>query len=291
MVGIVTDAPRASSSLLLVLGSKTPFPLEPMSSPATPGRVAAWGLALYTLTRIIGVVFASASMASAVGQAIAAEWGAGRLGVTWSDPHEKLPTTRQIARRALLGAACGVGAAAALVIFAAATRAALVEKIDGSTPWSLVALGLVTAALMAMRDELLLHGITLRALAPLRSPVARSLACGVTSAAAALGDPTATWRLAMVHFLVGTALGALWVRDRGAWMAWGAHAAWLFVVGTVFGGGVAQTRVADTPWGGSDAGILGGSAAVLVLVPITLVALSLVRRDGSRVGSRASDGG
>ena len=86
-----------------------------MSSPATPGRVAAWGLALFTLTRIIGVVFASASMAATVGQAIAAEWGAGRLHVTWSDPHEKLPSTGQIARRALLGAACGIGAALLLV--------------------------------------------------------------------------------------------------------------------------------------------------------------------------------
>ncbi len=250
-------------------------------------RTAAWGLAIYTATRVVAVVLASASMASAVAQAIAAEWGAGRLGVTWSDAHAPPPSSGKMARRAVIGAAAGAIAAAVLLALAAATGAALVEKTEGALPWSLVAVGLVTAGLNAMRDELILHGVTLRALSSVASPLARSLACGVTSAAAALGEPSANVQAVLAHLLLGIALGSLWVRDRGAWMAWGAHTAWLFVVGTLFGGGLADTRVASSSWGGGNAGILGGTAAVVALAPIAIVALSLVRR----VGSTPKDGG
>lgn len=250
-------------------------------------RTAAWGLAIYAATRVIAIVLASASMASSVAQAIAAEWGAGRVGVTWSDAHAPPPSSGQMARRAAIGAAAGAIAAALLLSFAWATRAALVETAQGPLPWSLLVVGLITAALNAMRDELVLHGVTLRALASVSSPVARSLACGVTSAAAALGEPTATVPMAVASLLFGTALGSLWVRDRGAWMPWGAHTAWLFVVGTVFGGGYADTRVASSSWGGANAGILGGTAAVVALAPIAIVALYLVRR----VGSKPQDGG
>lgn len=253
-------------------------PAESRDATRTAARTAAWGLAIYLLTRIIGVVFASASMATAVGQAIAAEWGAGRVGVAWSDPHERLPTAGQMARRAVIGAAIGAAAAGVVALFAWATRAVLVEKVDGPVAGSLVAVGLVTAALTAMRDELILHGITLRAISSVGSPVARALACGVTSAAAALGDVGPTPRTVVSHFLLGTVFGALWVRDRGAWMPWGAHAAWLFVSGTLLGGGVAEMRVATSSWGGNDAGILGGTAAILALAPVAMAALAFARR-------------
>lgn len=246
-------------------------------------RTAAWGLALYTATRIIAMVAASASMASAVAQAVAAEYGAGRLGVAWSDPLQPLPTGAQMARRAGIGAALGAAAAVALAIVASVTRAAIFEKPE-ATSVSLVGVGLVTAALTAMRDELVLHGVLLRALTSVESAVARALACGVTSAASALGDPSTTPRLAVAHFLLGTALGTLWIRDRGAWMAWGAHLAFLFVTGTVLGGGAFSMKNAANAWGGADAGILGGTVALVVLAPIAILALSRVRR--AKLGGR-----
>lgn len=250
-------------------------------------RTAAMGLGVYGAARILGIVFASASMASSVGQAIVAEWGAGRLGVTWSDAHAPPPSTGRMAKRALVGA--GIGAATAMVVVALAwaTRGALVEATAGGVPWSLVVVGLVTSGLHAMRDELVLHGITLRALTSVGSPVARALACGLTSAGAALGDPSATPRSVAVQLLLGVVLGALWVKDRGAWMAWGAHTAWLFVIGTLLGGGIADMRVATSSWGGGDAGITGGTAALIALAPLAIVALALVRQ----VGSRPHDGG
>lgn len=268
--------------------SDTPrTPAESRAETAAAVRTAAWGLAIYTATRFIAIALASASMASSVAQAIAAEWGAGRLGVTWSDAHAPPPSSGRMARRAAIGAGVGAVAAAVVLVFGWATRAALIERTQGSLSWSLVAVGLVTAALDAMRDELVLHGVTLRALVSVESPIARSLACGVTSAAAALGDPTSTIATALAAFAFGTLLGTLWVRDRGAWMAWGAHAAWRFVIGTLFGGALTELRVASSSWGGGNAGIVGGTAAVVALAPIAIVALSLVRR----VGSKPRDGG
>jgi hypothetical protein len=252
-------------------------PAESRDATAIAARTAAWGLAIYSATRLLSVALASASMAAAVAQAIAAEWGAGRLGVTWSDPHDPLPTPVTMARRAAVGAAYGAGLALLLAVFAAATGAVHLERA-ASTPISLIAIGLVTSALLAIRDEIVLHGITLRALVSVPSPIARALACGVTSAAAALGEPTATPRAAIASFLLGTAFGSLWIRDRGAWMAWGAHTAWLFVTGSLLGGGVAEMRTATSSWGGADAGILGGTAAIVALAPFTLLALSMVRK-------------
>lgn len=253
-------------------------------------RTAAWGLVIYTATRFIGMVAASASMAAAVAQAVAAEYGAGRLGVSWSDPLQPLPTTGQMIRRASTGTAYGAGAALVLALIAATTRAAIFEKPE-ATSWSIIAVGLVTAGLTAMRDELLLHGVTLRALSSVESPIARALACGVTSAAAALGEPATTPRLAIAHFLFGTALGTLWLRDRGAWMPWGAHLGFLFVTGTVLGGGAVQMKNAATAWGGAEAGIFGGTVALVALAPIAVLALSLVRGLGRRNSPESKDSG
>lgn len=253
-------------------------------------RTAAWGLAIYTATRLIGIVAASTSMAAAVAQAVAAEYGAGRLGVAWSDPLQPLPNARQMARRGSTGAALGAAAALVLALLAWTTRAAIFEKPD-ATSWSIIAVGLVTAGLTAMRDELLLHGVTLRALSSVESPIARALACGVSSAAAALGEPAATPQLAAVHFLVGTALGTLWIRDRGAWMPWGAHLGFLFVTGTVLGGGAVHMKNAANAWGGAEAGILGGMVAVSALGPIALLALSRIRRLGRRNSPESKDSG
>jgi hypothetical protein len=253
-------------------------------------RTAAWGLAIYTATRLIGLVAASTSMAAAVAQAVAAEYGAGRLGVAWSDPLQPLPTAGQMTRRASIGAAFGAGAAAVLVIVAWATRAAIFEKVE-STSWSLIAVGLVTAGLTAMRDELLLHGVTLRALDSVESPIARALACGVTSAAASLGGPSTTPRLAGAQFLLGTAFGTLWLRDRGAWMPWGAHLAFLFVTGTVLGSAALGMKNAVNAWGGADAGVLGGTVALVALAPIAFAALARVRGLPQRNSPESKDSG
>jgi hypothetical protein len=165
-----------------------------------------------------------------------------------------------------------VVAAVVVVTFLATTRAILLDRTSGAASATVV--GLVSAGLFAMRDELLLHGLVLRALITVESPVARVLACGLTSAAAAFGDSaTATPSAVAMQGLLGIVFGALWVRDRGAWVAWGAHTAWLFATGALLQGGVSEAHVAMNPWGGAEVGPFGGHAAVVALLPLALGAL------------------
>ncbi|MDB4933958.1 MAG: hypothetical protein JWP87_930 [Labilithrix sp.] len=246
---------------------------ESRAAAASAWRVAVWGIAIYAAGRIAALLLQSMSLPAAVAQALIAEWGVGRLGVAWSDPTQPLPTGGAIARRAGMGAVVGVVAAVIVVGFLATTRAVILERTEPALGMIIVAL--VTAGLYAMRDELLLHGLVVRALVTVESPVLKVLACGLTSAAAAYGEVGATAPSAVVaQGLLGIVFGSLWVRDRGAWPAWGAHTAWLFATSALMQGGIFEARVASTSWGGADAGPLGGTAAVIALAPLAAGALA-----------------
>ncbi len=234
--------------------------------------VAAWGLVLAVGCRAIEIFLEAQSLAGAVGQAVLVEWGASRLGVGWSDPSVPGMTSGVIARRAIIGAGIGLGAAALVFVTLLATHGVRIEPA-AHVEASILGIGLVTAALHAWRDELLLHGIALRALGTSVSPLGRVLACGVTSAGAALGRSDATPRSVFVAALLGVVFGALWVRDRGAWQPWAAHAGFRWTVGTILSGGVVHSRLADDAWAGGNAGWLGGTAAVVALTPLAVGAL------------------
>jgi hypothetical protein len=248
-------------------------PAESRAAAASAWRVAFWGVGIYAAARIGALLLQSMSMPAAVAQAVIAEWGTGRLGVSWSDPAQPVPTTGIIARRAGIGAAVGVIAAAVVVGFLATTRAVILER---STPAvSAIIVALVTAGFYAMRDELLLHGLVVRALVTVESPILKVLACGLTSAAAAYGELGVVAPLPIaVQGLLGIVFGALWVRDRGAWPAWGAHTAWLFATSFLMQGGIFEARVFAGTWGGGDYGPLGGTAAVVALLPLAAGALA-----------------
>lgn len=245
-----------------------------------------WGLVMFTGCRLIEIFLEAQSMAAAVGQAVLVEWGSSRLGVVWSPPSTEnggAMTTAIIARRVALGAAVGLGAAAALFGVLAMSRGAAIEGV-ASVEASVLVIGIATAALTAWRDELLLHGVMLRALeagsgnakAEARAPVSgivKVLACGITSAGAALGQSDATSRTVFSAALLGILYGALWVRDRGAWQPWAAHAGFRFATGTLLSGGIVHARLANDAWAGGSAGILGGTAATIALVPVAVVAL------------------
>jgi len=247
-------------------------PAESRAAASSAWKIAGWGIAIYAATRLGAVIMENASLLSAVGQAVAAEWGVGRLGVAWSDPTAPVPETSAIARRAGLGVLVGVVAAVVVVGFLATTRAVVLDRT--SPVLSTVAVALVTAGLYAMRDELLLHGLVLRTMVTVEAPLPKVLACGLTSAAAAYGElgvfaPSAI----AVQGLLGLVFGALWVRDRGAWPAWGAHTAWLFATSALMQGGIFEAHVAANRWGGAELGPLGGQAALLALLPLAAGAL------------------
>jgi hypothetical protein len=175
-------------------------------------------------------------------------------------------------RRIGIGAAIGAGLALLVFLFPLATHSLTVERV-ASVELSVLGIGLLTAALHAWRDELIQHGVLLRALPESAAAPLRVIACGVVSAGAALGRPDATARTVFVALLLGAVAGALWVNDRGAWQPWAANTATRFTIGTLLSGGIVHVRLAEDAWTGGSAGLLGGTAATLALAPAGMAAV------------------
>jgi hypothetical protein len=257
----------------------------------TPIEVVLSGLAMFVACRVLYLVLQAQSTAAAVAQAIVVEWGCSRIGVSWSAEGETV-TAGRLARRAGVGVLVGVLLGAAVFGILAVSGGAtfsVVPRLEASV----FALGAIGAALAAWRDELLFHGVTLRALTTRSSsegtgPVGRILACAATSAGAALGRSDATAASVIAALLLGAVAGALWVRDGGAWQPWAATTTFQFVTGTLLSGGLLQSRVATGAWAGSS-GLAGGQAAVVALAPFAVLALGLTWRT-SRTRSQPPGG-
>lgn len=239
-------------------------------------RTAGWGLAIAAGTRIIAAVLSSASLAALVAEAVLVEYGTTQLGVAWSEERRD----PKAAQRAGAGAVIGVALAVCALLLFLATRSAVVRRAQ-APELSAIGIGLVSAILIALRDELLFHGLVLRIVRDVGSPLLRALACGLTSAGASLGEPSASGGEAAARFVFGTLLGALWLRDRGAWLPVSAHAVFLFVTGPLFHGGLVEVDLAVGAWTGARANLLGGFGAALALVPFAAFAVYLVSRPRS----------
>lgn len=203
-------------------------------------KVVGWGLVFWAGVQLAAAVFSRNATAAVAVQAALAEWGAGRIAIAWSDPGAPAPSWNAIGARAGRGAAIGVLAAALVVgVALLAHRASL-----ASSPPSvgLLAVGLVVALLGAVRDELLLRGVVLRATHGLLPTWAALLVCGGAAAAARFGVEGALGLVLAGEAIKGVVLGAIWVKDRGAWMAVAANTAWTWTIGSVVGGGLLDVR-------------------------------------------------
>ncbi len=244
----------------------------PAAAPAKDGNnIVGWGLAVYGATLLAGAYLSQNATGAAAVQAVIAEFGAGRLAISWSDPASTDPSAREITIRAVRGAAMGFAVAILVIAFATLGGAAAIVTGHGSIPQVLV--GLLLACLFAVRDELLLRGLVIRAFANrLRSPLVL-VVCGLAAAAARYGGANCTLLLAVSSGAAGVAFGALWLRDRGAWMAWGAHVAWVWATETLTHDGLIDVRSKLGAWGGGDAGLEGGYAGAFVLLLVAVCAL------------------
>jgi hypothetical protein len=235
---------------------------DPTAAPTLKdaAKVAGWGLVFWGGAQFAATVFERNATAAVAVQAGLAEWGAGRLGIAWSDPLAPIPTWQQIARRAGLGAALGGGVACLVVVSALATRSA--EIAERSLGPGLLAIGLVVSLLTAARDELLLRGIVLRATRGLLPWWVSLLACGAGAAAARFGLEGVLGVGLLVEALRGVALGSLWLADRGAWMAVGANAAWSWTLGAIVRGGLVDVRFAVEGDASPAALVVAAAAAI-----------------------------
>lgn len=235
-----------------------------------PLRRALGAILVFGATRVLGGVLESASMAAIVAQAIAAEWGAGLLGLHWSSTAGGAGTSTN--RRIALGVVTGVVAAAMVVGFLVSTGAVTLQRSTVSMPTLIV--GLVSAGLYAMRDELLLRGLPLLVVARLPGNVSKVLVCGALAAAAAMGEKDPKLPAVVVELVLGLGAASLWVRSGGAWWPWAAHTAWLFSLAILLQGGVFEAHVAANAWGGAAAGPLSGLAAVVAVLPLGTAAMA-----------------
>jgi hypothetical protein len=202
--------------------------------------------------------------------------------VAWSDPSAPEETVGRSVRRAVIGAGIGLGAAVTVLIFAGVTRAATFSRWTVAPAGLLV--GAVVAAFTAVRDELLLRGLVLRAFRHTLPVPLRLLVCAAVAAAdrvastpdTPLGDlfrsPGHLTSLGLAS-LLGVCFGVVWLRERGAFAACGSHAAWTFATTTLVSGGVCDAAWRTGAWGGGELeqslaclGALGGITAVLLRV-------------------------
>jgi hypothetical protein len=253
----------------------------PAADPDTPAtladaaKVVSWGLLFWGGEQVAAAVFERNVVAMVAVQAGLAEWGAGRMAIAWSDPRANVPSWKAIARRVAVGAALGAAGALAVALGAVAFRAA--EVTAGEPAMGALLVGLVVSLLGAVRDELLLRGVVLRATRLL--PVGVTLiACGLAASAARLGIEGAITFALIPEALRGVALGALWVRDRGAWMACAANAAWTWTMGPIFG-----CHLLDVRFAGASSGV--ASTAVLALAAMAATAWATGRLPRTRAAS------
>ena len=235
--------------------------IDAPASLADCAKVVVWGLVFWGAVQAAAAGLEKNAVALIVVQAGIAEWGAARMAIPWSDPRAAVPAWSAVARRIATGSAFGVGCAVLVAAIAVATRAAVVAA--GEPAIGALLVGLFVAALGAVRDELLLRGVVVRATRLL--PVGGTLiACGLAAAAARLGTDGAITLALVPEALRGAALGALWVRDRGAWMACATNAAWTWTMGPVLGGNLLDMR-----FGGEATASL---ASIVVLAFASLLA-------------------
>jgi len=227
-------------------------------------RVVGWSLVFWGASQLAGAVFSNNATALVAVQAALAEWNAGRVGITWSDPLAAMPSGKALARRLGLGAAMGTAAAAGVVVLAMVTGGAAMAP--ASPGFGSLAVGLVVAVLASVRDELFLRGVVLRATRGLLPAWASLAACGAAAAAARFGAEGAFDLSLLVAGLRGVALASLWVRDRGAWMAVGASAAWAWTLQSLVHGGLLDLRFATEADAGVPAVVMMAVAAVIGLV-------------------------
>jgi hypothetical protein len=235
--------------------------------PATLGdaaKVVAWGLAFWGGELLAAATFERSATAMVAVQATLAEWGASRMGIAWTvadtSPEAKDRRRRAIARRVAIGVALGAGVAGVAAASTVIVREAVV--VAGEPALGALLVGLVVASLGAVRDELLLRGVVVRA-TRLLPPSATLVACGLAAAAARFGIDGRPTAALLPEALRGVAFGALWLRDRGAWMACAANAAWAWTAGPLLGGALLDVRLVRDDGRGALAAVVVYAAAAL----------------------------
>jgi hypothetical protein len=253
---------------------------DPKAALKDRARVVGWGIGLAAAVQGAAAYLAQNHTGAVIAQVVIAEFGTSRLGVAWSDPLAPIQTGADLAKRALRGASFGVAAAA--ILLGASVIARVASVATGTFGVAPLLIGLAISVGTAVRDELMLRGLVLRALGPNAKLPIQLVACGLAGAAFRFGtqaDPISGATLAAIafSFAASIAFACLWIRDRGAWLAAGANAAFTFVTGPIAQGAVLDVRTKAT--------LDGTIVAVVCGLFFAGSAFSYARRNPSSIGS------
>jgi hypothetical protein len=242
-------------------------------------RIVGIGLLTVAAVDLAGNWLGERPLAGAMVQLAIAEFGAGRMAIAWSPPGAAEPSTTSIIKRALRGAGFGFGAALLALCFGLVSRTLSIRS--GSFEPMTLLTGFLVAAMSAARDELLLRGIVIRALQNWTRGSLVLFACALAAIGRNWFADGATPQSAIVSGAFAVALACIWLVDRGAWMAVGANAAWLFAANVVFRMPI-SVRAADPPWGGGSLGIAGGRVSAIAMGLAAAAAVVWWRRERNR---------
>ena len=251
-------------------------PEERSASIKAAARVGALGGVLYGAVALLGAVLGNMPLAALVSQTVATEWGMGKLGLAWSNPLEREPTAKDIASRLGKGALIGMAPAAVVLEWLHLTHTC--DLFPASFSVTSLLLGLLSAALTSVRDQILLVGLGRRVLIHLDSALPRMLAGGALFAARSYGAGGAAPAEVAASFCLGAFGAAIWQRDGSAYAAVGMNLAWLFTTETLFHGAFVEVRTLPSLLSGGDAGMGHGLAATVVLGACALAGWLAPRR-------------
>lgn len=222
----------------------------------------------------IEALFAAYRLPAVLIGAMGVEFLARRAGLTWDETRSK---TAVLARRLGFGFALGIAAAGVVVLLAAGLGGASVTW--GRPDLLGLGMGLLVPGAQAARDELLFRGAPL---ALMRDKIPDRYALPFTALLGAapmlLGDRLSWVGLAIV-LASGMAFALLWRIGRGMYLAWGAHAGWLFAMGAGIGGGVLDVTFGSAqlfPLARAD-GAVGWVALATATVAVVVAAARLRR--------------
>jgi membrane protease YdiL (CAAX protease family) len=242
---------------------------RPIGTPLVElGMGVAWLLGTAAALQAAEMLFSRFVMAIAIAGAVIADVASTWAGVRW-DEGEKRAWKAAVGR---LAAGAGIAAAVIAVTFAVG---AVLGKVDvqAGAPSVGIFLVVLKCAAIAVRDELVFRGIPLvaasRAGVP---PVAARAFAALASTATIVSLPGVSAASLVLAAATGWLFATLWQRDRGAWSAVGAHAAWVLLTGALLRGGIVDMAFKEGNFGlgarasGAAAWIAAGVAVVAAVV-------------------------
>ena len=245
---------------------------RPIGTPLVElGVGLAWLLGTAAALQAAEVLFSKFIMAVAISGAVIADVASTWAGVRWDEG------TKRAWRDAVGRLAAGAGVVAVVVAVTFAVGAVMRRvEVQAGAPSVGIFLVILKCAAIAVRDELVFRGIPIVAAgrAGVPAPIARGFAAlaGAASIASLPGVSAASLVLAAA---TGWLFATLWQRDRGAWSAVGAHAAWALLTGAVLRGGIVDMAFREGNFG---LGPRASGAPAWIAAGVALVAAALLPR-------------